>query len=235
MDESHATSRGDGLGRRPEGTRLGPTARQAGSEVPAKAQRRRFTAEYRLGILRAGLASSLLRPYSSHFELATHREQGDPCGTCKAVRRPGSRPIDPRVKQLEADNRASGSCSGPRRSSCCRADPPETPRHRRDRRARRGRHGEGRDVGVVSEHRRVPRVSAPHAVPARAGPCRTAGRPRHVAQRAVCRSIARRSPRRCLRSRPTSAPRARCIGCSPIAGEVRERRVRCCSAYGKSS
>ena len=70
----------------------------------------------------------------------------------------------------------------------------------------RGRHGEGRDVGVVSEHRRVPRVAlsaapahaagpapaAPRAVAARAGPGRTASRPRHVAQRAVCRS-ARRS------------------------------------------
>ena len=35
--------------------------------------------------------------------------------------------------------------------------------------------------------------AVPRAVAARAGPCRTARRPRHVAQRAVCRSIARRS------------------------------------------
>ena len=35
--------------------------------------------------------------------------------------------------------------------------------------------------------------AAPRAVAARAGPGRTASRPRHVAQRAVCRSIARRS------------------------------------------
>ena len=53
MDESHATSRGDGRGRGPA---FGPTATSAATapdpEVPAKARRRRFTAEYRLCILK---------------------------------------------------------------------------------------------------------------------------------------------------------------------------------------
>ena len=63
MDESHATSRGDGGGRGVEagGARratgaFGPNATSAATapdpEVRAKAQRRRFTAAYRLRILK---------------------------------------------------------------------------------------------------------------------------------------------------------------------------------------
>ena len=56
MDESHTTSRGDGRGRGAERGAFGPTATSAATapdpEVPAKAERRRFTAEYRLRILK---------------------------------------------------------------------------------------------------------------------------------------------------------------------------------------
>ena len=105
MDESHATSRGDGRGR------------GADPEVPAKAQRRRCTAEYRLRILkqadackRPGELGALLRReglYSSHLaNWRRQREQGalrDMRGRRRGPATP--RPIDPRVKQLEAENR----------------------------------------------------------------------------------------------------------------------------------
>lgn len=85
-------------------------------EVPAKAQRRRFTAEYRLRILRQadackkpGEVGALLRReglYSSHLtDWRRQREQGALVSLRARKRGPTSRPIDPRVKQLEAENR----------------------------------------------------------------------------------------------------------------------------------
>ena len=129
MDESHATSRGDGRGR----GAFGPTATSAATapdpEVPAKAQRRRFTAEYRLRILKRADAckrpdelGALLRReglYSSHLaNWRRQREQGALRDMRGRRRGPTPRPIDPRVKQLETENAGSSeSCSGPRRSS----------------------------------------------------------------------------------------------------------------------
>ena len=119
MDESHATSRGDGRGRRATGA-FGPTTTSAATapdpEVPAKAQRRRFTAAYRLRILkradackRPGELGTLLRReglYSSHLaNWRRQREQGALRDMRGRRRGPTPRPIDPRVKQLEAENR----------------------------------------------------------------------------------------------------------------------------------
>jgi transposase-like protein len=85
-------------------------------EVPARPQRRRFSAEYRLHIVkqadackepgelgallrREGLYSSLLTNWRRQRDHGALREMG-------ARRRgPKPRPVDPRVKQLEAENR----------------------------------------------------------------------------------------------------------------------------------
>ena len=113
------------VGPKAEGARratgaFGPTATSAATapdpEVPAKAQRRRFTAEYRLGILkqadackRPGELGALLRReglYSSHVaNWRRQREQGALRDMRGRRRGPTPRPIDPRVKQLEAENR----------------------------------------------------------------------------------------------------------------------------------
>ena len=92
----------------------------------------------------------------------------------------------------------------------------------------------------MSERRGVPGVTLPSAAPRAAG--HTSAAPGAVAARAGARPSARRCstcctargsstsrpPRsmpRCSRSRRTSAPRARCIACSPRPHEVRERRA----------
>jgi len=85
-------------------------------EVSAKVHRRQFTAAYRLRILKeadackkAGELGALLRReglYSSH--LITWRQQRDRgalVGMRATKRGPQRRPVDPRVKQLEAENR----------------------------------------------------------------------------------------------------------------------------------
>ena len=102
---------------------FGPTATSAATapdpEVPAKAQRRRFTAAYRLRILkqadackRAGELGALLRReglYSSHLaNWRRQREQGALRDMRGRRRGPTPRPSDPRVKQLEAENRRLG-------------------------------------------------------------------------------------------------------------------------------
>ena len=87
MDESHATSLGDGRGRGAFGPTTTSAATAPAPEVSAKAQRRRFTAEYRLRILkqadackRPGELGALLRReglYSSHLaNWRRQREQG---------------------------------------------------------------------------------------------------------------------------------------------------------------
>ena len=85
-------------------------------EVVAKPQRRRFTAEYRLRILKEadackkpGEVGALLRReglYSSHLvNWRRQREEGALRDLRARRRGPTPRPIDPRVKQLEAENR----------------------------------------------------------------------------------------------------------------------------------
>ena len=85
-------------------------------EVPAKVHRRQFTAEYRRRILREadactkhGELGALLRReglYSSHLvNWRRQREQGE-LGAGRARQRgPTPKPVDPRVKQLEVENR----------------------------------------------------------------------------------------------------------------------------------
>ena len=85
-------------------------------EVPAKIQRRQFTAGYRLRILKEadpctkhGALGALLRReglYSSHLvNWRRQREQGELVAGRARKRGPVPKPIDPRVKQLEAENR----------------------------------------------------------------------------------------------------------------------------------
>lgn len=85
-------------------------------EVPAKVQRRRFPAEYRLRILaqadackKPGELGALLRREGLYSSLLTNwrrqREQGALQDMRARRRGPKPRPIDPRVKQLEAENR----------------------------------------------------------------------------------------------------------------------------------
>ncbi len=83
-------------------------------EVPAKVQRRRFTAAYRLRVVRQadackqlGEVGALLRReglYASH--LTTWRRQHEQ-GELVAgrARKRGPKPINPRVQQLEGENR----------------------------------------------------------------------------------------------------------------------------------
>ena len=101
-----------------------PTATSAATapdpEVPAKAQRRRFTAAYRLRILkqadackRPGDLGALLRReglYSSHLaNWRRQREQGALRDMRGRRRGPTPRPIDPRVKQCVALRRQVAS------------------------------------------------------------------------------------------------------------------------------
>lgn len=85
-------------------------------EVPAKVQRRQFTAEYRRRILREadackkhGALGALLRReglYSSHLvNWRRQREQGELVTGRARKRGPVAKPVDPRVKQLEVENR----------------------------------------------------------------------------------------------------------------------------------
>jgi transposase-like protein len=85
-------------------------------EVAAKPQRRRFTAEYRLRILteadackKPGEVGALLRReglYSSHLVNWRRQRKAGALRDLRARRRgPTPRPVDSRVKQLEAENR----------------------------------------------------------------------------------------------------------------------------------
>jgi transposase-like protein len=84
--------------------------------VPAKPERRRFTAEYRLRILKEadackkpGELGALLRReglYSSHLTNWRRQREAGALRDLRARRRgPTPRVVDPRVKQLEAENR----------------------------------------------------------------------------------------------------------------------------------
>lgn len=85
-------------------------------EVPAKVQRRRFSAEYRLRILKQadackkpGELGALLRREGLYSSLLTNwrrqREQGALQDMRGRRRGPKARPADRRVKHLEAENR----------------------------------------------------------------------------------------------------------------------------------
>jgi transposase len=92
-----------------------PRPRDPDPEVPAKAQRRRFSAEYRLRIVKQadgckqpGELGALLRREGLYSSLLTNwrreREQGALAGMRARRRGPTPRSSDPRVKQLEAEN-----------------------------------------------------------------------------------------------------------------------------------
>ena len=92
-----------------------PAPRAPDPEVPSKVERRRFSAEYRLRILKQaegckklGELGALLRREGLYSSLLTNwrrqREQGALVGMRARKRGPTPRRIDPRVKQLEAEN-----------------------------------------------------------------------------------------------------------------------------------
>ena len=102
--------------RRATGDPAGRVAVAPDPEVSEKAKRRRFTVEYKLRILREadackgdGDVAALLRReglYSSHLtNWRRQREQGALRDLRARRRGPTPRPVDPRVKQLEAENR----------------------------------------------------------------------------------------------------------------------------------
>ena len=127
MDDSYASSRRDRRGRgaggggSPEGDRSlrPPTSSRAtppDPEVAAKVRRRQFTAEYRRRILREadacrkhGELGALLRRgglYSSHLtNWRRQRDQGELVAGRARKRGPRATPVDPRVTQLEQENR----------------------------------------------------------------------------------------------------------------------------------
>ena len=99
---------------RPEMTMAGPLTAVPDPAVEAKPQRRRFTAEYKLHILREverakapGEIGAILRReglYSSH--LATWRRERDrsaKAGLAARKRGPTAKTVDPRVTQLERE------------------------------------------------------------------------------------------------------------------------------------
>ncbi len=98
---------------------FGPTttshATDPDPEVPAKAQRRRFTAEYRLRILKhadackkPGELGALLRREGLYSSLLTNWRRQREHGALREMRGrrrgPKADPIDPRMTQLEAEN-----------------------------------------------------------------------------------------------------------------------------------
>ena len=85
-------------------------------EVPATVQRRRFPAAYRLRILKEvdackkpGEVGALLRREGLYSSLLTNWRRQREAGALREMRGrrrgPTPRPVDPRVKQLEAENR----------------------------------------------------------------------------------------------------------------------------------
>ena len=92
-----------------------PAPRRPDPEVAAKVQRRHFSAEYRLRILKQadackkpGELGALLRREGLYSSLLTNwrrqREQGALVSLRARKRGPMPRRIDPRIKQLEAEN-----------------------------------------------------------------------------------------------------------------------------------
>jgi transposase-like protein len=84
--------------------------------VPAKVQRRQFSAEYRRRILKEadackkhGALGALLRReglYSSHLaNWRRQRDQGELVAGRARKRGPVAKPVDPKMRQLEVENR----------------------------------------------------------------------------------------------------------------------------------
>jgi len=124
MNRMPAAVEMDVLGPEAEGARRatgasGPSTSRASApdpEVPAKVERRRFTVEYRVRIVKQadackkpGEVGALLRREGLYSSLLTNwrrqREQGALQGLRERRRGPKPQPVDPRVKQLEAENR----------------------------------------------------------------------------------------------------------------------------------
>ena len=91
-------------------------ARAPDPEVPATVQRRRFSAAYRLRILNAvdackkpGEVGALLRREGLYSSLLTNWRRQREAGALREMRErrrgPAPRPVDPRVTELEAENR----------------------------------------------------------------------------------------------------------------------------------
>ena len=91
-------------------------ARAPDPEVPATVQRRRFSAAYRLRMLKAvdaskkpGEMGALLRREGLYSSLLTNWRRQREAGALREMRGrrwgPAPRPVDPRVTQLEAENR----------------------------------------------------------------------------------------------------------------------------------
>ena len=91
-------------------------ARAPDPEVPATVQRRRFSAAYRLGILKAvdackkpGEVGALLRREGLYSSLLTNWRRQREAGALREMRArrraPAARRVDPRVTELEAENR----------------------------------------------------------------------------------------------------------------------------------
>jgi transposase len=85
-------------------------------EVPAKVQRRQFSAEYRRRILKeadackkhSGLGALLRREglYSSHLvNWRRQRDQGELVAGRARTRGPVAKPVDPKMRELEVENR----------------------------------------------------------------------------------------------------------------------------------
>ena len=98
------------------GSSTGERAAAPDPEVPAKPERRRFSAEYRLRILKhadackkPGELGALLRREGLYSSLLTNWRRQRDYGALHEMRGrrrgPKPRPVDPRVKQLEAENR----------------------------------------------------------------------------------------------------------------------------------
>ena len=127
-------------------------ARAPDPEVPATVQRRRFSAAYRLRILKAvdackkpGEVGALLRREGLYSSLLTNWRRQREAGALREMRGrrrgPTPCPVDPRVTQLEAENRrlqrklqrAETIITLQKKVAENPGDPPDTPRRRRDR------------------------------------------------------------------------------------------------------
>ena len=126
-------------------------ARAPDPEVPATVQRRRFSAAYRLRILKAvdackkpGEVGALLRREGLYSSLLTNWRRQREAGALREMRGrrrgPTPRPVDPRViSSRRRTAGCSGSCSARRRSSRSKKKlprswgSPDTARRRRDR------------------------------------------------------------------------------------------------------
>ena len=102
--------------RMPESLEIQPVPTAPDPEVPAKARRRQFSAEYRLRVLKQadackkpGELGALLRREGLYSSLLTNwrrqREHGGLQEMRGRRRGPQVRPVDPRVRQLEVENR----------------------------------------------------------------------------------------------------------------------------------